>query len=85
MSNIRRTLMLAIWLTAASTALAKPVAGQGRACSAQNKCDPGLQCVARREGKSTCEVVCQGNAKCPEDQRCVKDGSMMVCRPIIDL
>jgi hypothetical protein len=83
MSILRGTLLLAFcWST--SGALAKPLSGQGRSCSAQNQCDPGLQCVAH-DGKSTCEVVCRAGTKCPEDQRCVKDGSLMICRQIIDL
>ena len=63
---------------------AKSPPGQGRACDARSKCDAGLQCVAHREGKSTCELICAANMKCPEDQRCVKDGSQTVCRPIND-
>ena len=63
----------------------KTPAGQGKACDAKNRCDGELQCVKHRDGKSTCEMVCAVSAKCPEDQRCVKDSSEMLCRPITDL
>jgi hypothetical protein len=66
-------------------AFAKPPAGQGKACDATRRCDGELQCVKHRDGKSTCEMICAAKAKCPEDQRCVKDGSEMLCRPITDL
>jgi TonB family protein len=66
-------------------AFAKAPPGQGRACSAKNKCDAGLQCVAKGGGKSTCEVMCSPDGDCPEDQRCVADRNGQVCRPIVDL
>ena len=68
----------------ATGAAAKTPSGQGRVCGAKNKCDTGLTCVAKYEGKSTCELVCTSNTKCPEDQRCVRDGAQSVCRPIND-
>lgn len=74
----------AIIIIVPALALAKAPAGQGRACDAKNKCEPGLSCVAKYEGKSTCELVCTTKTKCPEDQRCVKDGAQSVCRPIND-
>jgi hypothetical protein len=83
MANIRTALALTAFMIAPA-AFAKAPPGQGRACDARNKCDAGLQCTAHREGKSTCELVCAANTKCPEDQRCVKDGTQMVCRPIND-
>ncbi|HEY2744774.1 MAG TPA: hypothetical protein VGL86_09135 [Polyangia bacterium] len=76
--------MLALALSP-SLALAKAPANQGQACDAKNRCDGELQCVKHRDGKATCEKVCASNVKCPEDQRCVKDGSDMLCRPITDL
>lgn len=79
-----RALFLVAAVVAAPAALAKAPPGQGRACDARAKCDAGLECVAQREGKSTCQLVCAANAKCPEDQRCVKDGAQSVCRPIND-
>ncbi|HEX8950482.1 MAG TPA: hypothetical protein VF945_01490, partial [Polyangia bacterium] len=69
---------------ATATELKAPT-GQGRACDAKSRCDGELQCVKHRDGKSTCELVCAQSAKCPEDQRCVKDGSELLCRPITDL
>jgi hypothetical protein len=83
MSTTRRVLVIA-GLLIAQLALAKILPGQGRLCDTQNKCNGGLQCVPHHGGKSTCELVCASNSKCPEDQRCVKDGSQMVCRPIDD-
>jgi hypothetical protein len=63
----------------------KTPAGQGRACDARSKCDGGMQCTVHAGGKSTCEIACTAATKCPEDQRCVKDGAQMLCRPITDL
>jgi hypothetical protein len=78
-------LLLLILLGATPTsAFAKAPAGQGRACDAKSKCDGAFSCVAHHDGKSTCEIVCAANTKCPEDQRCVKDGAQSVCRPIND-
>jgi hypothetical protein len=71
-------------LLIAPVAAAKAPAGQGRACDASHKCDGRLACVAKRDGKSACELPCSTNAQCPEDQRCVKDGAQSVCRPIND-
>jgi hypothetical protein len=79
-----RVLAIAVVLIA-HVALAKSLPGQGRFCDAQNKCESGLQCVPHPGAKSRCEVVCASNSQCPEDQRCVKDGSKMVCRPIEDV
>jgi hypothetical protein len=79
-----RVLTLVAGLLLPLGASAKTPAGQGRPCDARNKCDAGLQCVPKYDGKSTCEVVCASNTKCPEDQRCVKDGPQSVCRPIMD-
>ncbi len=78
-----RVWMIVLAMAFSTVALAKPPA-QGRACDARTRCDAGLTCVAHRDGKSTCEITCAANAKCPEDQRCVKDGGDMVCRPIND-
>jgi hypothetical protein len=83
MSSTLRALAIAAVLIA-QVALAKPLEGQGRSCDAQNKCDAGLQCVPHPGGKARCELICTSSSKCPEDQRCVKDGSQMVCRPIND-
>jgi hypothetical protein len=80
-----RTLVTIVFLSLASVAVAKAPPGQGRTCDARNKCDGGLKCVAHHDGKSTCELVCATSTKCPEDQRCVKDGGQMLCRPITDL
>jgi hypothetical protein len=80
-----RTIVALVALLLAPAVLAKPLAGQSRACNTNQKCDAGLQCVAHHDGNSTCELICAANTKCPEDQRCVKDASLMVCRPITDL
>jgi hypothetical protein len=77
---MKRALLLGLLLSA--VAFAKAVPGQGRACNAKNKCEAGLQCVPRAGGKTHCEIVCETNSKCPEDQRCVKDGPSTVCRDI---
>ena len=78
------TMVSVLVLAMAGGALAKAPAGQGKACDVRTRCSGGLSCVAHRDGKSTCELVCAANGKCPEDQRCVKDGGEMVCRPIND-
>jgi hypothetical protein len=83
MANLRRVLVLALF-SIGSVASAKAPPGQGRACDAKTKCDSGLTCVQRRDARSTCEITCAANTRCPEDQRCVKDGAAMVCRPIND-
>jgi hypothetical protein len=80
-----RAIIFGLLLAASTGAFAKPPAGQGKACDAKSRCDGELQCVKHRDGKSTCEMVCVQSTKCPEDQRCVKDGSEMLCRPITDL
>ncbi|HXU73444.1 MAG TPA: hypothetical protein VN947_29190 [Polyangia bacterium] len=79
-----RALMLVLVLGIAPAAYARAPAGQGKACDAKNACSAGLACVAHAGGKSTCELVCAASTKCPEDQRCVKDGAASVCRPIND-
>ena len=69
-----------------SVAFAKgPPTGQGRACDQRNKCDQGMQCVPRAGGTARCEIVCDKDRECPEDQRCVKDGPQMLCKVISDL
>lgn len=68
-----------------TVAWANAPAGQGKTCDERHQCAGGLQCVAHKGGKSTCEIVCAANTHCPEDQRCVKDGAQTVCRPITDL
>lgn len=83
MRTIQRIVVASLLL--ATTAFAKAPAGQGRPCDAKTKCVAGLQCVAHRDAKRTCELVCAANTTCPEDQRCVKDGAQSVCRPITDL
>jgi hypothetical protein len=83
MSGLRFVVVFSA-LLCAPVAFAKAPAGQGRACDTKSKCDAGLTCVAKHDGKSTCEMACAANAKCPEDQRCVKDGAQNVCRPIND-
>jgi hypothetical protein len=80
-----KTVIIVMALALTPAALAKPPAAQGRACDTKSKCDNGLSCVAHASGKSTCEIVCAAATKCPEDQRCVKDGAQSVCRPITDL
>ena len=81
-----RAIVLGLVLAASTGAFAKPPAGQGKSCDAKNACSNGLTCVAHPGGgKSTCELVCTQATKCPEDQRCVKDGAQMLCRPINDL
>ncbi|HEY2744775.1 MAG TPA: hypothetical protein VGL86_09140 [Polyangia bacterium] len=62
----------------------KAPSGQGKACDAKNACAAGMSCVAHTGSKSTCEIVCAQATRCPEDQRCVKDGAASVCRPIND-
>jgi hypothetical protein len=83
--GIMAALLVAALLVAAPAAYAKAPAGQGRTCNATQRCDGELQCVKHRDGKSTCEQICAAATKCPEDQRCVKDGSELLCRPITDL
>ena len=69
----------------AATPKTPPPPGQGRVCSAQLTCSAGLSCVAHSDGKSTCEIVCSSSTKCPEDQRCVRDGKQSLCHGAIDL
>jgi hypothetical protein len=45
-----------------AVALGKSPPRQGRGCDARSKCEAGLQCVAHRDGKSTCELICASNA-----------------------
>jgi len=71
--------------TGSRAGVAKTPPGQGRACSADNKCSDGLQCVAKSGGKSTCEIICETNTDCPENQRCVADSYGQLCRPITDI
>ena len=81
-----RVMVFAVLFAAATSAWAKPPAGQGKTCDAKNGCAPGLACVPHAGGgKSTCEIVCTQATKCPEDQRCVKDGAQMLCHSINDL
>jgi hypothetical protein len=80
-----RTIIFIGVLIFGPSAMAKAPAGQGKACDARSACGSGLQCVPHRDGRSTCEIVCAASTKCPEDQRCVKDGPQTVCRPITDL
>jgi hypothetical protein len=79
-----RTALAFVVLAFAAVALAAP-SGQSRACAAKNRCDSGLACVAHSGGKSTCQIVCASRTKCPENQRCVRDGAQSVCRPVVDL
>ena len=67
-----RVSMMVAMLVCAPAAFAKAPAGQGRACDTKHACSDGLTCVAKHDGKSTCELVCAAKKKCPEDQRCVK-------------
>ncbi len=83
--RVMKLLAMLLVLGLAPATFAKPPAAQGRACDAHHRCDGELQCVKHRSGKSTCELVCAASTKCPEDQRCVKDGAEMVCHPITDL
>ena len=81
-----RAIMFGLVLAASTGAFAKAPAGQGKPCDAKNACTSGLTCVAHAgDGKSTCEIVCTQSTKCPEDQRCVKDGAQMLCHSINDL
>jgi hypothetical protein len=80
--RVVKTLVLLVALGAVASA-GKPAA-QGKTCDAKSACSDGLTCVAHAGGKSTCEIVCASKTKCPEDQRCVKDGAQNVCRPIND-
>jgi hypothetical protein len=75
-----------VLLLALSTlpAFAKAPAGQGRKCKAGDQCESLLRCVKGGSGSSSCELVCQDNKGCPEDQRCVADGAQKVCRAIQD-
>jgi hypothetical protein len=41
-------------------------------------------CVEHAVRRATAELVCDTSAKCPPEQRCVKDGGRRVCRPIYD-
>jgi hypothetical protein len=85
MKNLRLALALAALVFVPATARATAAAGQGKKCDAANKCAAGLQCIDHHGMQSTCELVCTPKTKCPEDQRCVKDGAQAVCRPVIDL
>jgi hypothetical protein len=80
-----RMLIFGLVIASSTAAFAKPPAGQGKACDARSRCEGELQCIKHRDGKSTCELTCAQSAKCPEDQRCVKDAGEMLCRPITDL
>jgi len=80
-----RAIVMTLAIAASTVAFASPPAGQGKTCDAKNRCGGELQCVKHRDGKSTCELICAQKTTCPEDQRCVKDGSEMLCRPITDL
>ncbi len=83
--RVLKILVMMLALAGAATAMAKAPAGQGKACDAKSRCDGELQCVKHRDGKATCELVCAAKTTCPEDQRCVKDGSELLCRPVTDL
>jgi hypothetical protein len=77
--------ILLLLLSLSPVALAKPPpAGQGRPCGAKRSCGAGLQCVDKATGSASCEIACADNKSCPEDQRCVKDGTQKICRPIND-
>lgn len=69
------------WLSPGADARA---AQQGGRCDARHACAAGLECIPRGEGTSSCERLCHANAKCPADQRCVKNGEHHICRPITD-
>jgi hypothetical protein len=58
---------------------------QQQPCRQGNRCDGGLECVKRNDGKSTCEKRCKSGRDCPEEQRCVIEGGESVCRPAIIL
>ena len=86
--RVLKIAMALVMLGAGMTAIASPSkapAAQGKACDAKSACSSGLTCVAHAGGKSTCEIVCSQSTKCPEDQRCVKDGSQLVCHATTDL
>lgn len=72
---------LALWFSAAAEERATK---QGTPCSAKQTCTSGLACVPRGDGTGTCERLCNAAAKCPEDQRCVKNGEKHICRPVTD-
>lgn len=74
--------LVAVAALLSSVGFAKGPPGQGRACSEKSKCEAGQKCVPRAGGKTYCELVCDAHTKCPEDQRCVKDGPSTVCRDI---
>ncbi len=76
--------LLALFLGASHVALAVQPPGQGRRCRRAADCAAPLTCVSSGERKS-CEIACDlARPKCPEDQRCVKDGGAQICRPILD-
>ena len=75
---------LALSATSAVTWAKERVIKQGQACVEGDACDGRLKCLRGPSGRSTCELPCADNAKCPEDQRCVKDGPRRICRPIED-
>jgi hypothetical protein len=79
-----RAVIAVLCFASAAPAFAKEVSGQGKVCSAKDKCVAGLSCVRTGDGRSTCQLPCDDKTKCPEDQRCVKDGGGRVCRPIND-
>ncbi len=79
-----RTAIAVCCFVLAAPALAAAPAGQGKVCSAKDKCEAGLSCVQSGDGRSTCQILCNAKTKCPEDQRCVKDNGRSICRPIND-
>jgi hypothetical protein len=53
-------------------------------CESDKACVAPERCVKVRDGHS-CARTCEPKpGSCPEDQRCVKDGSSFVCHPITD-
>lgn len=72
---------IALWF---STSAEDRATKQGAPCSVKQACSSGLECVPRGDGTGTCERLCHASAKCPEDQRCVKNGQQHICRPVTD-
>jgi hypothetical protein len=52
-------------------------------CSAKNPCAPGLACLQSSNGQHYCHLRCSETVKCPEEQRCLKDGRNKVCHRVI--
>ena len=58
---------------------------QGGMCEKDRNCLPGLVCAStnrciQRPCPGTCEVPCEGNADCDDDQVCIDETGDDICR-----